>query len=358
MNARDPLLPLQPDEAAAIGAFAAQTWDDEIVPALTDYIAIPAKSPMFDADWQKNGYIERVVRDAASWVEGKKIAGLTLEDTLLPAPRACLGMPRPVRLLASKVGWTGFSRVEAALMVWAKLPSFSRDTDAGAPAMVTLALPLPNTTGSRTDRVLLAGTTREGRSGFDTPAPYNVTVLALLPADATRRSTAVRVVAGTPPLPATTKARTPGLIGPLAVLVPLIVDATTLTSAGAKPCPVAVPPGWVRYQPSTATATSVLPAALTTATRPLAGNGTVIVLVTVSLGMAVSIGVGGFVVPSGYIVTAEDRLDPEVLTRRSTAVAPLTGTPPRPATWTRTGLLATSFAFGRLSPERLSAMRT
>jgi acetylornithine deacetylase/succinyl-diaminopimelate desuccinylase-like protein len=84
MNARDPLLPLQPDEAAAIGAFAAQTWDDEIVPALTDYIAIPAKSPMFDADWQKNGYIDRVVRDAAAWVEGKKIAGLTLEVVRLP----------------------------------------------------------------------------------------------------------------------------------------------------------------------------------------------------------------------------------------------------------------------------------
>ena len=79
MNARDPLLPLQPDEASALADFAARTWDDEIVPALTDYIAVPAKSPMFDADWQKNGYIERVVRDAAQWVESKKVAGLTLE---------------------------------------------------------------------------------------------------------------------------------------------------------------------------------------------------------------------------------------------------------------------------------------
>jgi len=79
MNARDPLLPLQPDEAAALAAFADRTWDEEIVPALTDYIAIPAKSPMFDADWAKNGYIERVIRNAASWVESKKIAGLKLE---------------------------------------------------------------------------------------------------------------------------------------------------------------------------------------------------------------------------------------------------------------------------------------
>lgn len=79
MNARDPLLPLQPDESAALAAFAGRTWDEEIVPALTQYIAIPAKSPMFDADWQKNGHIERVVRDAATWVEGKKVAGLKLE---------------------------------------------------------------------------------------------------------------------------------------------------------------------------------------------------------------------------------------------------------------------------------------
>ena len=79
MNARDPLAPLRPDEANALGEFAARVWDDEIVPAITNYIAIPAKSPMFDADWEKNGYIERVIRDAASWVESKQVAGLKLE---------------------------------------------------------------------------------------------------------------------------------------------------------------------------------------------------------------------------------------------------------------------------------------
>ncbi len=79
MNARDPLLPLQPDESSAIATFAGQVWDEQIVPALNDYIAIPAKSPMFDADWAQHGHIERVVRNAASWVEGRKIAGLKLE---------------------------------------------------------------------------------------------------------------------------------------------------------------------------------------------------------------------------------------------------------------------------------------
>ena len=79
MNARDPLLPLQPDDASRLADFVDRTWDEEIVPALTHYIQVPAKSPMFDADWAANGYIERVLRDAADWVESRKVAGLKLE---------------------------------------------------------------------------------------------------------------------------------------------------------------------------------------------------------------------------------------------------------------------------------------
>ena len=79
MNARDPHLPLQPDEATALGRFAETAWDERILPALTDYVAVPSKSPMFDADWAANGLIDRVVRDAAAWVEARKVPGLTLE---------------------------------------------------------------------------------------------------------------------------------------------------------------------------------------------------------------------------------------------------------------------------------------
>jgi len=88
MNARDPLLPPPPPEAshhaAAIAAFCDRTWDEAIVPALIDYIAIPAKSPLFDAEWQAHGHIERVVSDAAQWVEGQPVAGLKLEVVRLP----------------------------------------------------------------------------------------------------------------------------------------------------------------------------------------------------------------------------------------------------------------------------------
>ena len=71
--------PTRPAEAAALATFADRAWDERIVPALTDYIGVPAKSPMFDADWAKHGYLDRVVRDAAAWVEGRKVPGLKLE---------------------------------------------------------------------------------------------------------------------------------------------------------------------------------------------------------------------------------------------------------------------------------------
>ena len=71
--------PTRPDEAAALAAFANTAWDERIVPALTEYIGVPAKSPMFDADWAGHGYLDRVVRDAAAWVESRKLPGLTLE---------------------------------------------------------------------------------------------------------------------------------------------------------------------------------------------------------------------------------------------------------------------------------------
>ena len=79
MNARDPLLPVQPDEAEAIAQYASRVWDEEIVPKITDYIRVPAKSPMFDADWAANGHLERVICDAAAWVESRGVAGLKLE---------------------------------------------------------------------------------------------------------------------------------------------------------------------------------------------------------------------------------------------------------------------------------------
>ncbi len=66
------------DSALALEQVTRQ-WDGDIVRQLTDYIAIPAKSPGFDPDWQKHGHIETVLRNAAAWVEAQKVEGLKLE---------------------------------------------------------------------------------------------------------------------------------------------------------------------------------------------------------------------------------------------------------------------------------------
>ena len=71
------------DSAAALDQVTRQ-WDGDIVRQLTDYIAIPAKSPGFDPQWEQHGYIETVLRNAAAWVEAQKVPGLTLEIVRLP----------------------------------------------------------------------------------------------------------------------------------------------------------------------------------------------------------------------------------------------------------------------------------
>ncbi len=76
MNARVPESAL--NAAQALGQVS-RAWDDGIVGQLSDYIAIPAKSPMFDSDWAQNGFIDAVVSNAAAWVEAQKVQGLTLE---------------------------------------------------------------------------------------------------------------------------------------------------------------------------------------------------------------------------------------------------------------------------------------
>lgn len=71
------------DSAAALDQVTRQ-WDGDIVRQLTDYIAIPAKSPGFDSDWAAHGYIDTVLRNAAAWVEAQKVQGLKLEVVRLP----------------------------------------------------------------------------------------------------------------------------------------------------------------------------------------------------------------------------------------------------------------------------------
>jgi acetylornithine deacetylase/succinyl-diaminopimelate desuccinylase-like protein len=71
-------------DASILAAGIARQWDAEIVPALTDYIRVPAKSPHFDPRWEAHGHIEKVVRDAEAWVRRQPVRGLAVEIVRLP----------------------------------------------------------------------------------------------------------------------------------------------------------------------------------------------------------------------------------------------------------------------------------
>jgi acetylornithine deacetylase/succinyl-diaminopimelate desuccinylase-like protein len=65
--------------AAPLAARISRQWDADIVPQLADYIRIPARSPHFDADWERNGHIEAAIRQAERWVAAQGVKGLALE---------------------------------------------------------------------------------------------------------------------------------------------------------------------------------------------------------------------------------------------------------------------------------------
>jgi acetylornithine deacetylase/succinyl-diaminopimelate desuccinylase-like protein len=71
-------------DIAAASQHIARQWDDDIVPRLVEYISIPAKSPHFDAAWQANGHIDRVVALAERWARAQSIDGLAVEVVRLP----------------------------------------------------------------------------------------------------------------------------------------------------------------------------------------------------------------------------------------------------------------------------------
>ena len=75
--------------------FVETTWNDSIVPALTEYIRIPNKSPAYDADWEKNGHMERAVKLIEGWCRSREIEGMKLEVVRLPKRTPVIFMEIP-----------------------------------------------------------------------------------------------------------------------------------------------------------------------------------------------------------------------------------------------------------------------
>ncbi|PJA47627.1 peptidase M20 [Candidatus Uhrbacteria bacterium CG_4_9_14_3_um_filter_36_7] len=64
--------------------FIEHDWEENIIPALSDYITIPCLSPEFDKDWERNGFIDEAMKQLETWVQNQGIRGLSCEILKLP----------------------------------------------------------------------------------------------------------------------------------------------------------------------------------------------------------------------------------------------------------------------------------
>ncbi|RJQ83445.1 M20/M25/M40 family metallo-hydrolase [Pseudonocardiaceae bacterium YIM PH 21723] len=64
---------------SALTKTVAQTWDNDVLPSLSEYVRIPALSPAFDADWVANGQLDAAIEHLKSYLSGRNLTGATLE---------------------------------------------------------------------------------------------------------------------------------------------------------------------------------------------------------------------------------------------------------------------------------------
>ncbi len=84
-------------DTAKLKTFVDSMWDGEVVPTLTEYIGIPNKSPAFDPDWEKHGYMRDAVALFERWARAKlsSLPGATLKVAQLPGRTPVIFMDIP-----------------------------------------------------------------------------------------------------------------------------------------------------------------------------------------------------------------------------------------------------------------------
>jgi acetylornithine deacetylase/succinyl-diaminopimelate desuccinylase-like protein len=61
-----------------------ELWDSSIIPTLEKYIRIPNKSPLYDANWKENGYMDAAVKLLSDWCHKHAIENMALDVVQLP----------------------------------------------------------------------------------------------------------------------------------------------------------------------------------------------------------------------------------------------------------------------------------
>lgn len=59
--------------------FVNDMWDSSIVAEISEYIKVPNKSPIFDPDWERHGYMDTAVAMLEAWCRKQPIKGMQVE---------------------------------------------------------------------------------------------------------------------------------------------------------------------------------------------------------------------------------------------------------------------------------------
>ena len=82
-------------DETATRQYVQRAWDESVIPALTEYVRIPAKSPMFDPAWKEHGHLDRAIALLQAWSAKRPIEGLHLEVARLEGRTPVLLMEVP-----------------------------------------------------------------------------------------------------------------------------------------------------------------------------------------------------------------------------------------------------------------------
>ena len=88
-------------DAKELTASIAKTWHGSIIDGLTAYVRIPNKSPMFDPEWERHGYMEAAIQLMAEWCRAQPLPKATVEVRRLPGRTPLLLIDVPGELPGS-----------------------------------------------------------------------------------------------------------------------------------------------------------------------------------------------------------------------------------------------------------------
>src|SRR6266852_7977901 len=71
-------------DETATRQYVQRAWDESVVPARTEYVRIPAKSPMFDPAWKEHGHLDHAIALLQEWSVKRAIEGLRFDVVRLP----------------------------------------------------------------------------------------------------------------------------------------------------------------------------------------------------------------------------------------------------------------------------------